>query len=199
MSSIIAKIDWSLVSDIVAIIGTFGALLIGALGLTTWRRQLKGTSEYELAKKAILSTYEVQQSIQSARNPLLYLSKDEVEEGRRLEEEQRIYSERMERVYQKWAELQTIRLETRVVWSDEAHSCFSELQQRIGDLRGALWLHFWMKGAYAGPGATVDNNAERVMENDKIVYFTSEDDEFSQKIAYSVRNIESFFAPKVRG
>ncbi|WP_179947032.1 hypothetical protein [Vibrio sp. CUB2] len=56
-----------------------------------------------------------------------------------------------------------------------------------------------MKGAYAGPGATVDNNPERVIENDKVVYFVSDDDEFSQKIFKSVEKVELFFGPKIRG
>lgn len=195
----IGEVDWSLTKDVFSIIGTVGALMIGTLGLFTWRRQLRGTSEYELAKKAVFKAYEVQQALQAVRNPMLYLSKEEVEAGRRLEEEQRIYNERMTLLYEKWAELQTIRLEAKVIWSDSAHNCFNEIQQRIGDLRGAIWLHFWMKGAYAGPGARVDNNPERVIENDKVVYFISDDDEFSQKILNSVEKVEIFFAPKIRG
>ncbi|EGR0354034.1 hypothetical protein E5T96_22630 [Vibrio vulnificus] len=194
-----SEIDWSLTKDVFSILGTVGALIIGTFGLFTWRRQLRGTSEYELAKKAVFKTYEVQQALQAVRNPMLYLSKEEVEVGRRLEEEQRIYNERMTLLYEKWAELQTIRLETKAIWSDSAHNCFNEIQQRIGDLRGAIWLHFWMKGAYAGPGATVDNNPERVIENDKVVYFVSDDDEFSQKIFKSVEKVELFFGPKIRG
>lgn len=194
----INEINWSLTKDVVSIIGTVGALTLGGLGLFTWRRQLRGTSEYEIAKKAILKTYEVQQALQSVRNPMLYLSKEEVEADRRLEEEQRIYSERMTYLNEKWAELQTIRLEAKVIWGEEAQDSFNEIQQRIGDVRGAIWLHFWMKGAYAGPGATVDNSPERIIENDKIVYFTSEQDEFSQQIAESTVNVEKFFGPKVR-
>ncbi|SDZ09887.1 hypothetical protein [Nitrosomonas halophila] len=194
----ISEINWSLTKDVVSIVGTIGALTIGGLGLFTWRRQLRGTSEYGVAKKAILKTYEVQQALQSVRNPMLYLSREEVEAGRRLEEEQRIYSERMTYLYEKWAELQTIRLETKVIWGKEAHDSFNEIQQRIGDVRGAIWLHFWMKGAYAGPGATVDNSPERVGENDKIVYFTSEEDDFSKKIAESTAKVEEFFGSKVR-
>lgn len=194
----ISETNWSLTKDVVSIVGTIGALTIGGLGLFTWRRQLRGTSEYGVAKKAILKTYEVQQALQSVRNPMLYLSREEVEAGRRLEEEQRIYSERMTYLYEKWAELQTIRLETKVIWGKEAHDSFNEIQQRIGDVRGAIWLHFWMKGAYAGPGATVDNSPERVGENDKIVYFTSEEDDFSKKIAESTAKVEEFFGSKAR-
>lgn len=192
------NIDWSLTKDVFSIVGTIGALILGAIGLTAWKRQLKGTSEYELAKKAILLTYEVQQLIQSVRDPLLQLKKEEVEAGRRIEEEHRIYNDRMQALYLKWAELQTIRLESKVIWSDEAHDSFNEIQQRIGDLRGAIWLHFWMKGAYAGPGATIDNSPERVAENDKVVYFVSEDDEFTLKVKSSVKQVESFFKNKVR-
>lgn len=194
----ISEINWSLTKDVISIIGTMGALIIGGLGLFTWSRQLKGTSEYELAKKAVLSTYEVQQALQSVRNPILYLSKEEVEAGRRLQEEQRIYEDRLNHLNEKWAELQTIRLETKVIWSDKAHNIFNGLQERIGEVRGAIWLHFWMKGAYAGPGTTVDNNRERVIENDKIVYFSSENDDFSKLISESVRSIENFFSPKIR-
>ena len=194
----ISEINWSLTKDVVSIVGTIGVLSIGVLGLFTWRRQLRGTSEYEIAKKAILKTYEVQQVLQSVRNPVLYLSREEVEAGRRLEEEQRIYSDRMTSLYEKWAELQTIRLEAKVIWGKEAHYSFNELQQRIKDVRGAIWLHFWMKGAYAGPGATVDNSPERVRENDKVFYFTSEEDDFSQEITKSTANVEEFFGPRVR-
>lgn len=95
----ISEADWSLTKDVFSIIGTFGALVIGTFGLFTWRRQLRGTSEYELAKKAVFKAYEVQQTIQTVRNPMLYLSKEEVEAGRRLEEEQRIYDERMSSLY----------------------------------------------------------------------------------------------------
>ncbi|MCP4114405.1 MAG: hypothetical protein GY737_03180 [Desulfobacteraceae bacterium] len=194
----ISDVDWSLTKDVFSTIGTIGALVLGILGLTTWKRQLKGTSEYELAKKAILVTYEVQLAIQAVRNPMLHLSREEVESGRRIEEEQRIYDERMKILYQKWAELQTIRLETKVIWSEPAHNCFKEIQDRIGELKGAIWLHFWMKGAYAGPEATVDNSPERVAENNKIIYFISESDDFTTKIEKSVKAVELFFRDKVR-
>ena len=129
---------------------------------------------------------------------MLHLNKEEVEAGRRLEEEQKIYDERMSYLYSKWAELQTIRLEAKVIWSMEAHNSFEDIQTIIGKLRGGIWLHFWLKGAYAGPGATVDNNPERVAENNKVVYIESDEDDFSLMVKDSVRKVESFFSSKVR-
>lgn len=54
-----------------------------------------------------------------------------------------------------------------------------------------------MKGACAGPGAEVDNSLERRMNNDKIVYFVS-DDEFITKIYQAIKEVEDFFSHKVR-
>jgi hypothetical protein len=65
-------------------------------------------------------------------------------------------------------------------------------------MRAEIWLHFWLKGAYAGPGVTVDNNPERVAKNQKVIYWTSDDDEFSQKIDAAIRPVERFFLKKVR-
>jgi hypothetical protein len=194
----ITEINWALTKDIFSIIGTVGALIFAGLGLSAWKRQLRGTSEYEIAKKSILLTYEVQQLIQGVRNPMLYLRKEEVDAGRKIEEEQIIYENRLKALYLKWAELQTVRLESKVIWSTNAHDCFNDLQKIIAELKSAIWLHFWLKGAYAGPGAEVDNNPERVIENGKIVYFVSDEDEFSLKVKSSVEQIENFFKDKVR-
>ncbi|HEX4949411.1 MAG TPA: hypothetical protein VFZ34_22240, partial [Blastocatellia bacterium] len=143
----------TLIKDIVSIVGTLGGVIIAAFGLYTWRRQLRGTSQYELARKAILVAYQVGDAIQAVRNPMLYLRKEEVESGRSLEEEMRIYEERLVNLNSKWAELRGIALETKVIWGKDAENTFDELNHLRGTLRASIWLHFWMKGAYAGPGA----------------------------------------------
>ena len=184
--------------DIVSILGTIGTLTLGTIGLTTWRRQLRGTAEYEVAKKALRLTYEVQDAIRAVRYPMLYLRQEEVEAGRSLQEEQRIYQERLNRLEAKWSELRTVILESRVIWGLGAESRFKALRERIATLHSEIWLHFWLKGAYAGPGATVDRNPERVAANDKVVYFASDEDDFSKEVGAAVDRIEEFFERRVR-
>jgi len=190
--------DLDTIKDVFSIIGIVATVVLGTIGLFTWKRQLRGTSEYELAKKAVFLTYEIDQLVNNVRNPMLYLSKEEVEAGRRIEEELRIYNDRLQELFNKWTELQLVRLEAKVVWSTAAHDCFDDIKDCIGDLKAAIWLHFWMKGAYAGSGTQVDNNPGRVADNDKVIYFLSEDDEFSKKVKGSVKKIEDYFIDKVR-
>ncbi|WP_119394481.1 hypothetical protein [Salinibius halmophilus] len=193
------SINWlTATKDVVSIVGALGALTIGSFGLFTWRRQLQGTSEYELAKKAVLKAYELQNAIQAVRNPMLYLKTDEVESGNHVQAEQQVYDDRMAKVREKWAELQTVRLEAKVIWGGSAADSFNELQECIGKLNASIWLHFWMKGAYAGPAVTVDNNPQRVAENDKVIYYMGDDDEFSQKLSNAVASVEGFFGSKIR-
>ena len=194
----LSNIDLPVAKDLVMIIGTIGALVIGFLGLRTWRRQLRGTSEYEVAKKALLLTYQVRDAMQGVRAPMLYLRKEEVEAGRSLEEEQRIYDQRMQRLQERWAELRTLALEARVIWGEDAEAQFSDMKDLIRILSGGIWLHFWLKGTYAPPGVLVDNRPERVKGNDAIVYCTSEEDEFSLRIDGAVGQLETFFQKHIR-
>jgi hypothetical protein len=187
-----------LVKDIISILGTIGALPLATIGLTTWRRQLRGTAEYEVAKKVLRLTYEVQDAIRAVRSPMLYLRQEEVEAGCSLQEEQRIYQERLNRLEAKWSELRPVILESRVIWGLEAEASFKALRERSATLHSEIWLHFWLKGAYAGPGATVDRNPERIAANDKAVYFISDEDDFSKEVKAAVDRIEGFFEKRVR-
>lgn len=194
----ITNADLSITRDVVGIVGTVGALIIGGLGLSTWRRQLHGTSKFEVAKRILTTTYRVQDAIDWARNPMIQLNKEEFEAGRQLEEEQRIYAERLGKVNEHRAELRTLALEARAIWGESAQECFAPLHELVGKLHGEIWLHFWLKGAYAGPGTHVDRSPERIHKNDAIVYKTDDSDEFSQQLIEAVRHIESIYQPRLR-
>lgn len=68
----------------------------------------------------------------------------EVEAGRRLEEEQRIYNERMHMLQEKWTELRMLSLEARVIWEEKAEAQFNK--ELISALQQGIWLHFSLKG-----------------------------------------------------
>lgn len=193
----ISNVDWKTTKDIFSIIGTIGALIIACVGLSTWRKQLAGTNAHELAEKAILLTYEWRQTIQGVRDPMVHLSAKNVESGGKMKEEQRIYHERMQLMENKWVELQTIRFKVKILWDEEAFKKFENIAKLVKEMRGEIWMYFWLKGAYAGPSVKVDKSPERVISNGKIVYFNSENDDFSQKINEAVSVVEKFLKTKI--
>jgi len=184
-------IAWSQIKDAISSIGVLGTLTLGTIGLTTWWRQLRGTSKYDIARRLLLHTYKVQDAIAALRSPMTFLTKKDVEELGELKAEMRIYDERMQRLFERWAELRTVSHEARVFWREEVDACFKPIGTIVGALRGHVWEFFWLKKAFAG-AAMVDDNPARVAANNAIVYQTSEDDEFSKKIIAAVQQVESF-------
>ncbi|PTP08327.1 hypothetical protein CWN86_09490 [Vibrio splendidus] len=65
----ISEINWSITKDIVSILGTLGALVIGYLGLLTWKKQLKGTHYFDLSKRTLILLYKYRAAIKSVRQP----------------------------------------------------------------------------------------------------------------------------------
>lgn len=194
----ISGVDWSLTKDIVSMIGTIGVLTIGVVGLSTWRKQLLGTSKYQVAKDILTATYRLQDAMQAVRSPMVYLKREEVEAGNQLKEEQRVYSERLRYLDEQKSILRTLALEARAIWGEQGEQCLEKLNALVGTLHAEIWLHFWLKGAYAGFGATVDRNPKRVQANDAVVYWTSGDDNFSKQIASAVQDVEAMFQSKMR-
>lgn len=196
MSDTLFGFDLEVVKNVVTITGTVVALYIGWAGLNTWRRQLDGTSKHELSKNILITTYQIQEAIQYVRNPVMELDAEEVEAGRHLREELRIYSQRLERLNEYYIRLRLQVLEARVWWSDDALSCFEKLYDAIGTIKSEVWIHFWLKGAYASAGATIDKSPGRVAENNKIIYRTFNEDDFSLRLSDAVREIEAVFRSK---
>lgn len=72
----ITDADWSLTKDVFTIVGTLVsaagvglAFYVGIAGLATWRRQLKGASDHELSRKALIELYRYRDAMEQARVP----------------------------------------------------------------------------------------------------------------------------------
>ena len=62
----------TLVKDIITIASLTAAAIIAGMGLYTWKNQLIGTAEYELAKRILKATYRLRDTLENVRNPINY-------------------------------------------------------------------------------------------------------------------------------
>ena len=60
----ISDVDWQITKDVFSIVGTIASVLgvglafyIGLVGLSTWKRQLRGTADHKLARDAATAIY----------------------------------------------------------------------------------------------------------------------------------------------
>src|SRR5215212_10812739 len=60
----------SFIKDLVTVFATVIGGGIAIYGLVAWKRQLRGRTEYELARRVLRAVYKVRDAIQGVRNPL---------------------------------------------------------------------------------------------------------------------------------
>lgn len=75
----LTDVDWSLTKDVFSIVGTIisgaavaVAFYFGREGLYTWRRQLRGAADHDLARRLLIELYKLRDSIQRARSPGIF-------------------------------------------------------------------------------------------------------------------------------
>lgn len=192
MCEFLLKINWLSVKEVISSLSNIILIVLGIIGLTTWKRQLKGSHQYEIARKLMFNAYKVEQSIKNCRNPMMYLSKEEVDNGNHLKEKEKIYNERYAKLNDDLIALNSFSLEAKVIFGKKIEDLVSELNKIISELRSELWLYFWLQGYYAGPETTIDRNPERTRKNQEIIFYISDDDNFSLKVKEKISAIEQF-------
>ena len=61
----------SLFREILLLAATIGGVIVAGMGLNTWKKQLKGAAEWELARELLRSLYEVRDAIEGLRSRLI--------------------------------------------------------------------------------------------------------------------------------
>jgi hypothetical protein len=105
--------SWSVIQQILLTATTIVALIIAWFGLHTWRRQLKGSYDFELSRRLLLSVYKCRDALQSARNPFVQPSESDRD---RDDWEVSAYENRWKAVAEPMSELRSSVLESEVSW-----------------------------------------------------------------------------------
>lgn len=200
--------DWfSVLKDIilliVAIVGVFSAIF----GLKTWRKQLKGNTEYELARRLLKAVYHARDQIKYIRNPFMGggeisqaikesgMEIDQTDPKHSIKSSRAVYSLRWKYLSEVLSELKIELLEAEVLWGKDINNIFKEFYKCVSDLNFAIYQHLNAKDGY------FKLDFEELKKNDLIIYDTSDDptkNEFSGKIIQAVETIENFIRPKLK-
>ncbi|MEX0723502.1 MAG: hypothetical protein WD053_06485 [Gracilimonas sp.] len=188
----------SLVLEILTTLCVIGGLIIAILGLGEWKKQLKGNTKYDLARRVLIKTFKVRDAFLAVRNPFMSLDSNEED---RIKSEQKGFKKRLDKLHTEWSELYVEIIETQALYGTEEAKVFNSLNSCKAELEADIWEYFWLKGAYTGPGATVDDNPKRVTENRRKVFLMSKDpskDKVTKQLNDAVTEIEDYFRPKLK-
>lgn len=174
-------------------ITSLSAIIISGLaiyGVREWKRQIKGKTEYEIARRLLRSSLKLRDAIKYVRNPFIPVEemKSAVKEQGFNEKEYEdnnkmnlaVYSVRWKKVQEAWTNLEVDLLEAEVSWGDEPVKISRPLTTSARKLFSAIQLYLRDKA--------------RITE-DKIIYnqgSEEEPDDFTIEVNRSIEDIRKF-------
>ena len=190
--------------DIAVALAAITGGFVGIRGLATWQRQLSGNREYRLAKDILTCVYDIRDTIDTIRNPLVSyqygpdLPKEKLET---LASQQREWHAQAQAYERRWRPLQAIvaRLETNlieaeVVWGNQTVDKACILSSLISDLQCAI--HSYLEARK--PLEADETVAELFDEKQRLVlYGGRKQDEFKDQVNQAVRAIEEQLKPHI--
>lgn len=192
------------VTDAVVAVAAAVGSVVAVMGLFTWRQQLRGRTEWELARRLLRQVYRLRSAFSMVRSPMMLggeIAAAFEEAGIEPEHDEPGYDKRTNRiVYQKrWSGLQEARseleveaLEAEVLWGKEAQEALAPLRKCVGELFAAIqmYIHYTERN---GQEAGVD--PKRLEVERKVWEIGGDDDVLSRQIKEAVETVEDFLRP----
>ncbi len=192
-----------LLKDIITFLFTGVGLVIAGMGLATWKKQIKGTKEFDTAYNLHYAVLKLRDAIKHVRHPAIFPSEsnravqysktkypdkaeEEIEEG----SHGYVYEMRWDEIKEASTETESHLLAAEVLWGSEVLELFKPLNKKITELNIALQQNF-----------QPDLRTMTVMELHNIIYDkglgSSTEDVFGQEVSEAVKGITDYIKVKI--
>jgi hypothetical protein len=143
------------VKDIVAIVSMIAGIYVAISGLSTWKKQLKGSSEYAVAKQVLKIVYTLRNSISELRNPFISAEEiysaisetgidvDKTKPTPGAEGEIAAFWVRWKKVYNNYIDLDENAIEAEVLWGNDAKNAFDKMKRKVFELNNDLDFYLY--------------------------------------------------------
>jgi hypothetical protein len=177
-------------TDYVTSFAAVAGVVFAGIGLSAWRKQLHGTSEYELARRLMLQVYQLRDALQATRNPFVSVAegnKEDTEETWEIS----AYEKRWKLVQEVIAQFKVTSLEAEVVWGDMTKPMNKGLLKLVGDLNFAMYMFVKQRR----DKAFADDFNEKFSDT---LYWIDDKDKYSKALNAVVKDYEEFLTPHLR-
>lgn len=201
----------SVFKDIVTAAAASIAAIVAVKGLQAWSKQLKGKTEYELARRLLRAVYRVRDAIRAVRNPVqtseetaaAFKESNEIPTATLLNADlnfkinEAVYQLRWRRVQEAMTDLQVEMLEAEVSWGKEVKLKTDPLHICTRKLYISTRRH--LRSLNPRLVEQLDPNAREAL--DHIIFeldAEGSDETFSNEIRNSIETIEEFLKPHLK-
>jgi hypothetical protein len=181
----------SSIANAITALVAFAGVIIAGLGLNTWRKQIRGQSEYELAKKLMLQVYQLRDALQDVRSPFLSLQEADRDSTEK-DWEISAYNNRLKPVREIIAQFNVSQLEAEVVWDDKTAQAKKALLDRVRRLHVVVNLYVSKQRK-----EITDKNLPK--DYSDVLYRKGDDkDEYEKSLNEAVQEYEKVLKPHLR-
>ena len=197
----------AIAKDVILGLSACSAAVFAYLGLDAWRKELKGKSEYELAKSVLKSVYKVREAFKHVRNPAIFQYEyppDMIDSWGHLETEHdydgtaHVYETRWKKMDEAFRELEENHLAAQVEWGSEFQNIIKKLRACRADLLVTIqqFLEKKKKPRRMEPLNTLE---QRAQERSVLYYLgnDSEYDKFTSEIESAIAEFENWLRPHI--
>ncbi|MEQ1486150.1 hypothetical protein [Methyloglobulus sp.] len=194
------------IKDVFLGIAAATTAIVAVLGLKNWSRELKGKTEFEVARNLIRTTYKLRDEIQNCRSPFIsaYEFPKEYKGGSRetsSEDEAQawsyVYKNRWASVYNAILEFDSHTLEAEALWDKEVRNRTDSLRQCVQELYAAIEALVSDK-ANRGEDFKSDREYGKQIRSTVSASPGDKNNEFSKKMLIAVSAIEEQIRPHLR-
>lgn len=197
--------------DIIEVLFWVGTLMIAWIWLKTWKKQLKWTIEYELAKRILHRIYQVERYFNQVRNPFisaweLYINFSEEdlrlksESDRRYEEYHKAYKDRLDPLFLVIEQLNIDILEAEALWWNQLKKFVYEIFRHLRELQVAvewyIWTQSWISRYRDYPKSLKEEYYKKVnwMQMGYFIEY-NKDDLFALEFEKKIKDTENYLKP----
>ncbi|MCW9058473.1 MAG: hypothetical protein OQL11_06355 [Gammaproteobacteria bacterium] len=188
------------------------AAVVGAIvavkGLSTWQRQLKGKSEYDLSRRLLVSLFKYRDTIDGVRHPIMWAyemplpSKEEADKMSkdliRFYGTSKAYQERWDKVQKERTSIYADLLESEALWGNDLKNLFKVLF----DLQHELLINVRHYLELIDPDVSQAKKeaVERIQQKKRDIMYddlSDEEDEYKKEFKKGIDDIEKYLKPKL--
>ncbi|WP_217541666.1 hypothetical protein [Vibrio metschnikovii] len=200
---------FTLIKDLALTGAAISGAVVAIKGLGTWRRQLKGQSEYELSRRMLVSLFKYRDAINGVRHPAMFsyeIPHPSDDEAKSMSSDDihyygisKAYQNRWVKVQDQRTSLYADQLEAEAIWGDELKTLFKTIYSLEHELFTRVRHYLVLMDPKADEGQR-EAIARIYKKKRDIMYDESDDepDEFKQELLEAIRYIENYLKPKLR-
>jgi predicted ATP-grasp superfamily ATP-dependent carboligase len=184
----LAKLILQVINTLAVLIGTYVAIR----GINAWKKQMRGSTDYQLARRYLKAAYKVREAIREARSSSIHVEEmvaankeNEMNTNNLMDKKntRAVYSVRWEKVRDAMIDLQVELMEAEVSWGKEVVSV-NEILKKIAN---TLFVNIKM---YLDHGTGYADMS--------IISNYEPEDKFSSEIDEAINKIEIFLRPHLK-